>query len=133
MAQWHRKSTKKVSGGRRTSRKSSDKKLSQKGSNPTETKLGTEKKRAVRGRGGKTTNLRLIATQHATVLDQKTRKHSKAEILAVSENASNRNYTRQNIITKGAKIKVSINGKDAEAIVTSRPGQSGEVQAILSA
>jgi small subunit ribosomal protein S8e len=133
MAQWHVKSKRKKTGGRRTSVKASDKTLAEKGRNPAETKIGTEKKRSIRNRGGQHTKLRLNATQHANVLDKKAQKHVKAEILSVNDNPANRKYTRQNIITKGAKIKVKIGSKEEEAIVTSRPGQSGMVQAVLSA
>ena len=52
---------------------------------------------------------------------------------AVEENKANRLYTRRNIITKGAIINVKINGKEQTAKVTSRPGQSGVVQAVLEA
>ena len=112
--------------------KASDKTLAEKGRNPAETNIGEEKKRSIRNRGGKHTKLRLTTTQHAHVLDKKTKKHVKAEIVAVNLNPANRKYTRQNIITKGAKIKVKMGSKEEEATVTSRPGQSGMIQAVLS-
>ena len=45
----------------------------------------------------------------------------------VVENPANPNYARRNIITKGAVIETSA----GEARVTSRPGQSGQVNAVL--
>ncbi|MFB6184110.1 MAG: 30S ribosomal protein S8e, partial [Haloarculaceae archaeon] len=43
------------------------------------------------------------------------------------ENPSNPNYARRNIITKGAIIETS----EGRARVTSRPGQDGQVNAVL--
>lgn len=74
---------------------------------------------------------KLLQAKTASVIDPKTKKAINAEILSVAENPANRQFTRQNIITKGAKIRVSIDGKEAIALVTSRPGQNGTVQAVL--
>jgi len=52
---------------------------------------------------------------------------SEAEIENVVDNPSNVNYARRNIITKGAVIETSA----GRARVTSRPGQSGGVNAVL--
>ena len=43
------------------------------------------------------------------------------------ENPSNVNYVRRNIVTKGAVIETS----EGRARVTSRPGQTGQVNAVL--
>mgnify|MGYP001764684047 CR=1 FL=1 len=59
-----------------------------------------------------------------------TRKLSRAaveEIENVVDNPSNVNYARRNIITKGAVIETSA----GRARVTSRPGQTGQVNAVL--
>lgn len=56
----------------------------------------------------------------------------KAELITVKVNHANRQFTRENILTKGALIKVKIGTDEKFAIVTSRPGQNGTVQGILT-
>ncbi len=68
----------------------------------------------------KTTNI-------AYVVDPKTHKTTKTEILSVIDNPANLNYIRRNIITKGAVLNTAL----GHAHVTSRPGQTGVVNAIL--
>lgn len=75
-----------------------------------------------RGTGRK---VRALATNEAIVsVGGETRA---ATIENVLENAANPNYVRRNIITKGAVIETS----EGPARVTSRPGQSGQVCAVL--
>jgi len=50
-----------------------------------------------------------------------------ADIEDVVENDANPNYIRRNIITKGAVIETS----EGRARVRSRPGQTGQVTAVL--
>jgi len=63
----------------------------------------------------------------AFVVDSKNNKTTKAEIVSVVENAANIHYVRRNIINKGSIIETNL----GKARVTSRPGQSGNVNAIL--
>ena len=63
----------------------------------------------------------------AYVIDQKTNKTKKTKIKSVIGNPANINYIRRNIINKGAIIETEI----GKAKVTSRPGQTGCVNAIL--
>jgi small subunit ribosomal protein S8e len=115
-------STRKRTGGRR--RHASDKKKHQLGSEPTETRVGARKLKAVDARGD-TTKVRAIETDTASVaVDGEV---VAATIENVSENPSNPNYARRNIITKGAIIETS----EGRARVTSRPGQDGQVNAVL--
>ena len=65
-----------------------------------------------------TTNVASVADGAETV---------EATIEQVTENPSNPNYARRNIITKGAVIETS----EGSARVTSRPGQDGQVNAVL--
>jgi len=51
----------------------------------------------------------------------------KAKIKRVLESPDNRHYARMNIITKGCLIETEL----GKAKVTSRPGQSGTVNALL--
>jgi small subunit ribosomal protein S8e len=63
----------------------------------------------------------------AYVIDQKNNKTKKTKIKSVIGNPANINYIRRNIINKGAIIETEI----GKARVTSRPGQTGCVNAIL--
>lgn len=80
----------------------------------------------VRAKGGGRKN-RLLETNMANVLDPKSGKHAQLAITGVAENPANRNFVRRNILTRGTIITTE-NGK---ARVTSRPGQDGQVTAIL--
>jgi len=116
------RSTRKRTGGRR--RPSRNKRRHQLGREPAETTVGEPRLRTVdrRGNGTKTralsTNVAQVATDGETVT---------ADIENVAENPANTNYARRNIITKGAVIETS----EGRARVTSRPGQSGQVSAVL--
>ena len=116
------RSTRKRTGGRlkhfRNRRKS------ELGRHPTETQVGEPRFRtvAVRGNDEKT---RALATNVANV--NKGGETVTTTITDVLENDANPNYVRRNIITKGAVI----NTDEGKARVTSRPGQTGEVNAVL--
>lgn len=98
----------------------------QAGSQPTHTKIGATRIKADRSLGGKT-KLRVLDTSLANVYDPKTKKHAKATITSVAENGANPNFTRRNIMTKGAVIETSA----GKAKITNTPGQEGAVNAIL--
>jgi small subunit ribosomal protein S8e len=102
----------------------SNKKKSELGRLPTETTVGEQRFRVVdsRGKGGK---IRALSTDVANVSDGDETVH--ATIQDVTENDANPNYARRNIITKGAVIVTN----EGKARVTSRPGQSGQVSAVL--
>jgi small subunit ribosomal protein S8e len=115
-------STRKRTGGRR--RPASDKKKHQLGTESTETQVGDARFKTVDARGG-TRKVRATAPDTASVA-------AGGEVVAatienVAENPSNPNYARRNIITKGAVIETS----EGRARVTSRPGQDGQVNAVL--
>jgi len=63
----------------------------------------------------------------AYVIDPKTNKTTKTEIVSVVENTANIHYVRRNIINKGAVIETKL----GKARVMSRPGQSGTINAVL--
>ena len=89
-------------------------------------KLGKEKRKKTRVRGGKEKAV-LLSTDVANLIDKKTGKAKKAKIKNVLETPSNRFLARQNIIVKGAIIETEI----GKARVTNRPSQEGSVQAEL--
>ena len=118
------RSKRKVSGGRYI--ESFKKKLRYLGRLPTLTKLDKLKKKALRTTsGGKKTIL--LTADVANVFDPKTKKHFKLKIETITANPANLNYVRRNIMTKGAVVKT----EKGLAIITSRPGQEGTINAVL--
>jgi small subunit ribosomal protein S8e len=116
------RSKRKRTGGRlRPFRK---KKRYQLGREPTETTVGEPRFRTVDSRGNQK-KVRALSTNVAQVADGG--EVEEAEIENVVDNPSNVNYIRRNIITKGAIIETSA----GQARVTSRPGQDGQVNAVL--
>jgi small subunit ribosomal protein S8e len=129
MAEYRLKSRRKPSGGIRHSRERCDKKLAWKGNPPTLTKVSERELREnVRARGG---NAKVKLKKASKAVISTGGKTFVANIKQVVENKANRQYARQNVITKGAIIEVEFEGKVAKAVVTSRPGQHGVVQAKL--
>ncbi|MCX8189734.1 MAG: 30S ribosomal protein S8e [Candidatus Diapherotrites archaeon] len=123
------KSKRKVSGGLRHSTERCDKKLAWKGNPPTMTKVAEKEQRKKAKARGKTQKVKLQKARMASISNNG--KVFTAEIKQVIKNDANRQYARQNVITKGAIIEVEHEGKKLKAIVTSRPGQNGIVQAKL--
>jgi len=116
------RSLRKRTGGRRRPKR--DRRKHELGNQPTETTVGDQKLKAVDARGTQT-KVRAIASDTATVAtDDGT---VAAEILDVVENPADPNYARRNIITRGAVIETG----EGNARVTSRPGQDGQVNAVL--
>ena len=118
----HGRSPKKRTGGRR--RNVHKKKKHQLGNSPTETRVEERKLKVVETRGGNT-KVRALRTNIASVADGA--EVVEATIENVAENGANPNYARRNIITRGAIIETSA----GTARVTSRPGQDGQVNAVL--
>ncbi|MFB6105867.1 MAG: 30S ribosomal protein S8e [Halobacteriaceae archaeon] len=95
------------------------------GRDPTETRVGEPELRTVDSRGN-SRKVRALTTNVANVsMPDGSTEH--ADIEGVAENPANPNYARRNIITRGAIIETSA----GEARVTSRPGQNGQVNAVL--
>jgi len=87
---------------------------------------GEEVKYAIRTKGGGI-KIKAKEVSYANVLDPETKEVKKVKILEVLENPSDRNLNRMKVITKNTKIKTEL----GIAIVTSRPGQEGVINAIL--
>jgi len=133
MVQWHERSEKNPSGGRRNTINAATKKLSARGGvaalTKTDTTVTKDNIEANKGLGN-TTKTRALALKHANITDKKG-KVAKFEIIAVKTNDANRLFARSNISTKGAIIRVKVEGSEKLAKVTSRPGQDGVVNAIF--
>ena len=131
MVQYHMKGRKKPTGGIRRTLRRSDKKLAWKGGEIASTSIAPEDElKIVKARGSKTKS-KLLRAKYANVTVEKN-KAKKAEILTVVSNAANRQFARNNIITKGAIIRVNLDGEKVLARVTSRPGQTGGIEAIIT-
>lgn len=131
MVEWHAKSKRKKSGGKRQTIKRCTKKKAWRGGLPANTKTNkteNEKRDVNEGRGNTKKN-RLVSTKYANVDDGK--KIIKLEIIGVEENTANRLFARSNIATKGAKIKVIVGKDEKLAVITNRPGQEGIINAKL--
>ncbi len=125
MPQWHGNLHKrKKSGGKKHIFRG--KRAFEMGSDAAETIVGEARISPIRGRGG-TIKLRALAVNTANVTDPATGKSQKTEIRAVVKNPANVDYQRRGVITKGAILDTPL----GQAVVTSRPGQHGIVNAVL--
>ncbi len=70
----------------------------------------------------------LKSANYANVVDSSTKQVTRTKILKVVGNPANRDYERRGVITRGSSIET----EKGVALVTSRPGQDGQVNAILS-
>jgi len=116
------RSIRRRTGGRRRPKR--DRRKHELGSEPTETQVGDAKLKTVdtRGTGTKVRAIKAdtasVATDGGVVA---------ADIEDVVENPADPNYARRNIITRGAIIETG----EGRARVTSRPGQDGQINAVL--
>lgn len=124
MALWQGKSKRKPSGGR--IKLSRGKRKFEIGREKQYTKVGPQslKKYRTRGANSKT---RMLSGDLANVMDRKTNEVTRAKIISVKSNPANPNYVQRNIINKGTTIVTEV----GDAVVTSRPGQKGSVDAVL--
>jgi small subunit ribosomal protein S8e len=89
-------------------------------------KLGKEKTKKIRVRGG-SNKIFTLSSEFANVYSKRTKKSKRAKIKNVLETPSNRFLARQNILLKGALIETEI----GKAKITNRPSQEGNIQAVL--
>ncbi len=114
----------KASGGRYIAARK--KRLYEGGKGPTLTKLGSVRKKTEKTKGG-SYKTRLLVVDVANVIDPKTNKAVKAKIETVIEAPANRHFIRRNILVKGTVIQTD----KGKARITSRPGQTGTINAVL--
>ena len=89
-------------------------------------KVGDTKRNVMKKRGS-IRKAMLVEGRIVNLTDPETGKTEKSEIITVKENPANPHFVRMNIITKGAIVET----KAGLAKITSRPGQSGALNAIL--
>ena len=120
--QYQGDSVRRRTGGRRRPKRK--KRKHELGRTPAETEVGEPRVRVIDSRGN-VEKRRALAIDTASVAAGG--ETVEAEIEDVVENPANPNYVRRNIITKGAVVDTS----EGRARVTSRPGQTGQVNAVL--
>lgn len=123
---WHGNLGKrKASGGKKRAYRG--KKAFEMGGEAAETRFGETHRAEKCVRGGKKKS-RLLRIDYANVTDPKTRKTEKVPIVKVVRNQASVDFDRRGIITEGTVIETKL----GEAVVTSRPGQHGVLNAVLS-
>lgn len=124
MALWQGKSKRKATGGRRVL--CAGKRKFEIGREKQFTRLGPYSSKAYRGYGGNV-KMGVLMADYANVIDRKTNVTTKVKINTVKSNSADPNYVQRNILNKGAIISTEA----GEAIITSRPGQDGVINAVL--
>ncbi len=123
MAQWILRSKRKKTGG--LLKRIGKKKKHQRGRDYLPLHIGKPKVKELTVRGGNTKRIALSVDSVNIVAKGKSQK---ARVLSVLQNPANPQYVRRNIITKGAIIQTEL----GKARVTSRPGQEGVLNAVLT-
>ena len=116
------KQGRKISGGKY--KRARKRKLYELPGIPRVVKLGKDKGKFLRTRGG---NIKRVSLSAETANVMVKGKAKKAKIKNVLETPSNRFLARQNVLVKGALIDTDL----GKARITNRPSQDGHVQAIL--
>ncbi len=113
---------KKITGGKYI--KARKKKLYENPGQKKTVKLGDDKRKSKKVRGG---NLKTFLLRAKIVNVQTDGKAKKTEIKNVIETPSNRFLARQNVITKGTIVETSI----GKVRITNRPTQEGTLNGVL--
>jgi small subunit ribosomal protein S8e len=125
MPQWHSDQGKhKITGGKRKAYRT--KRRFESGRYIAETQIGERDLRVLTARGS-AVKLRLLSDTFANITVPGEKRTEKAEILRVVRNPVSADYDRRRVITRGAVIATKL----GEAVVSSRPGQDGVVNALL--
>ena len=123
MAQWHGLSRRKSTGGRRVAARG---KRSTEISSEKQFALIGEPKRKIYRKTGGNTLVRVLSDNRCTV-NGKDGKSTIATITNVVRNDANPNYTRRNILTKGAIVDTD----KGQVKITSRPGHDGVLNGVV--
>ncbi|NQE05204.1 30S ribosomal protein S8e [ANME-1 cluster archaeon GoMg1] len=121
---WQGRSKRKCTGGRLHAHRR--KKEHEAGRPAADTTVGAVRRKKIRTQGGNE-KMRLYRCEFANVADAKSGTTKRVKIMAVKSNPANPFFARRNITTKGAVVATEI----GDAVVTSRPGQDGLVNAKL--
>jgi small subunit ribosomal protein S8e len=118
------KSIRKSTGGRL--RPNRGKRKFELGTDVTQPVIGATNRKVVNVMGNGT-KVKVLKENLVNVTDPKTGKTQKTTMSTEVQNPANKNYIRRNILTKGAVVMTEL----GKAKITSRPGQDGEVNAVL--
>lgn len=121
---WQGRSKRKYTGGRLHFHRK--KRKHEAGRPAADTTIGETRRKKIRTSGGRE-KIRLLRCEFANVADPRSGTTRTTKIIAVKSNPANPFFARRNVTTKGAVIETEI----GDAIVTSRPGQDGIVNAKL--
>ena len=124
MVQYSDRSKRKVSGGKFHA--AHKKRKNRLGRIPIETKIGEERKKIVRTRGGNI-KIKAYSMDQINVTDIKTNRTTRVSIKGLDINTASIDYQRRSILTKGAIVETKL----GKVKVTSRPGQTGQLNGIL--
>ncbi|MFQ5831431.1 MAG: 30S ribosomal protein S8e [Candidatus Thorarchaeota archaeon] len=124
MGVWHRRSTRTESGARLKRFRS--KRKYELGRTPTETVMGDTKRKTIVSKGN-SRKVPVLRVTMVNVTDPKKNQTFRVEIQDVETNPANMDYQRRKVITRGTIIKTA----KGRAMVTSRPGQDGILNAVL--
>jgi len=124
MAIWNGRSARKSTGGRYV--RSRGKRRFEVGREKQFTFLGKSSLKIYRTKGANRKS-RVLAAEYANVSDASTGKTVRSRIVTVKQNPANPNYVQRNIMNKGAIVQTEA----GMAVITSRPGQDGTVNARL--
>ena len=129
MVEWKKISRRKPSGGINNAVNAKTKTLSEKGGSFSKTIIAKEDKRyKSRTVGG---SEKQKVSHVASVLVSQGNKTKSVKLIDVVENKANKHYVRQKVLTKGAIVKATMDGKEVKVKITSRPGQSGQINGIV--
>jgi len=117
---------KKITGGKKRRHRKVKKKYWM-GRYPTNTTLAEKEKRKIERVRGGNIKVKLRYAVFANVVDPQSNTTKKVKILRIIETPANKELARHGIIVKGTKIET----EEGVAIVASRPGQDGVVNAVL--
>jgi small subunit ribosomal protein S8e len=124
MVNWQSRSKRKPTGARL--KHFSGKRKRELGREETRPVLGKESKKIIRTRGNNI-KIKLAFGEYVNLTNPKTGKTKKVKIVDVEKNPANIDFSRRGVITRGAIINTST----GKARVTSRPGQTGIINAVL--
>lgn len=127
MVQYHKRAKTKSSGTGGLKRTARDKRKSHVGGffSRSHAKTEGEQSFVYSSKKGGVSKIKVKTAVFASISDGK--KTINAKIKTVKKSPDNRHYSRENILTKGAIIETDA----GEAIITSRPGQHGTINAVL--
>ena len=125
MSYYQGRDRRKESGGKKKSlRKKRKREL---GSPPTETVLEQDEERYIERTFGGESKIRVKTALYTNLTDSSGSKVKKVKISRVVSNPASVDYSRRGVITRGAIIET----EEGRAKVTSRPGQTGVVNAVV--